>query len=133
MNVFIDTSAFFALLDRDDENHPLAAGAWKKILESAPRLITSNYILVETVALLQSRLGIEAVRSFQTEMVPAIHIEYVNADLHRLGISALLSTGKRRLSFVDCISFEMMRHFGLKHVFTFDAHFREQGFKTIPP
>jgi uncharacterized protein len=131
MNVFIDTSAFFALLDQD-ENHRVAAGAWKKILESTPRLITSNYILVETVALLQSRLGIEAVRLFQSEMVPAIHIEYVSADLHRLGIGALLSAGKRRLSLVDCISFEMMRHLGLDHVFTFDAHFRGQGFKTIP-
>jgi predicted nucleic acid-binding protein len=132
MNLFIDTSAFFALLDQDDDNHRRAAGAWGKILENGLRLITSNYIIVETVALLQSRLGIEAVRLFQTEMVPAIHIEYVTADLHRLGTSSLLSAGKRKLSLVDCVSVEMMRHLGLNQVFTLDAHFRGQGFDTLP-
>jgi uncharacterized protein len=132
MNLFIDTSAIYALLDLDDENHQLAAEAWKKILENGRRLITSNYILVETVALLQSRLGIEAVRVFHTEMVPLIHIEYVHADLHRLGVVSLLSAGKRKLSLVDCVSFEIMRQLGLNRVFAFDSHFRGQGFETIP-
>lgn len=132
MNVFLDTSALFALLDQGDDNHQRAARAWVKILENSARLITSNYILVETVALLQSRLGIEAVRAFQTEMVPAIHIEYVDADLHRLGVASLLSAGKRKLSLVDCVSFDIMRRLGLNHVFTFDAHFRGQGFETLP-
>lgn len=132
MNLFIDTSAFYALLDRDDDHHQRAAGAWGKIIETGARLITSNYILVETVALLQSRLGIEAVRSFQTEMVPAIHVEYVNADLHRVGISSLISAGKRKLSLVDCVSFEIMRQLGLTHVFAFDAHFGRQGFNVLP-
>jgi predicted nucleic acid-binding protein len=132
MNLFIDTSAFFALLVRDDKNHPRAASVWQKLLSGSDRLIASNYILVETVALLQSRVGVEAVRSFQLEMVPAIHIEYVNPDLHRLGMSSLLAAGKRKLSLVDCVSFEMMRHLGLNQVFTFDSRFKGQGFETIP-
>jgi uncharacterized protein len=132
MNLFIDTSAFFALLDQDDDNHQRAADAWRKILEHTTRLFTSNYVLIETVALLQNRLGMEAVRLFHTEMVPAVHIEYVNANLHRLGVSSLLAAGKRKLSLVDCVSFEMMRHLGLNHAFTFDSHFRGQGFEMIP-
>ena len=132
MNLFIDTSAFFALLDRDDGNHQRAAMAWAKILHVEGRLITSNYVIVETVALLQNRIGIEAVRSFQSDMVPALHVEYVDADLHRLGVVSLLSAGKRKLSLVDCVNFEMMRHLGLNHAFTFDSHFRRQGFETIP-
>jgi uncharacterized protein len=132
MNVFIDTSAFFALLDRDDENHQRAAAAWRKIIENGSRLITSNYILVETVALLQSRLGMEAVRVFQSEMIPTIHIEYVDADLHRLGIASLLSAGKRKLSLVDCVSFEIMRRLGLHQVLVFYSHFKGQGFNTLP-
>jgi predicted nucleic acid-binding protein len=41
MNLFIDTSAFFALLDQDDDNHRRTAGAWGKILENGLRLIRS--------------------------------------------------------------------------------------------
>ena len=61
-----------------------------------------------------------------------LFIEYVHADLHRLGIASLLSAGKRKLSLVDCVSFEIMRQLGLNRVFAFDSHFRGQGFETIP-
>jgi predicted nucleic acid-binding protein len=132
MNLFIDTSAFFALLDRDDGNHRRAAMAWAKTIQAEGRLITSNYVIVETVALLQNRIGMEAVRSFQSNMIPALHVEYVDADLHRLGMVSLLSAGKRKLSLVDCVNFEVMRHLGLNHAFTFDSHFKGQGFEIIP-
>jgi len=72
------------------------------------------------------------VRGFQTEMVPTIAIEFVDVDLHQLGIASLLAAGKRKLSLVDCVSFEIMRRLGLKHVFVFDAHFKGQGFDTLP-
>ncbi len=54
--VFIDTSAFFALLDADDAGHPEVKVAWLKLLETNALLVTSNYILVETFALMQIRL-----------------------------------------------------------------------------
>jgi predicted nucleic acid-binding protein len=64
MRVFIDTSAFYALLDRDDANHQRAKDVWTNLLKNENTLLTSNYVLVETFALVQHRLGIEAVRGF---------------------------------------------------------------------
>ena len=58
MRMFIDTSAFYALVDRDDEKYQKGKKAWPEILEAGHTLVTSNYILVETFALLQSRLGL---------------------------------------------------------------------------
>ncbi|MDL1961438.1 MAG: hypothetical protein LWX01_07015 [Deltaproteobacteria bacterium] len=58
--VFVDTSAFYALMDRSDNNFEKAAGLWRSFLEKDFYLQTSNYIIVETLALLQSRLGFEA-------------------------------------------------------------------------
>ena len=132
MTVFIDTSAFYALLDRDDENHLKAKNLWRGILEHRDMLMTSNYVLVETFALLQHRLGTEAVRGFQDDIVPVVHIEFVTLELHRSGVSAFLAASRRNLSLVDCVSFEVMRALGVKKVFAFDAHFREQGFTVEP-
>jgi len=73
MNCFTDTSAFYAVLDRDDENHPQAGRLWKKIIENEFRLVTTNYVIVETVALLQSRIGMEAVRVFHEDILPLVH------------------------------------------------------------
>ncbi len=131
MRIFIDTSAFYALLDRDDENHSKAETAWTSILSGENTLVTSNYILVETIALLQNRLGIEAVRGFHDDLLPLVNIEYVVPEAHRSGMSALLAASRRNLSLVDCVSFEVMRTSGIKTVFAFDPHFREQGFAPI--
>jgi predicted nucleic acid-binding protein len=132
MRLFIDTSAFFALLDKDDIHHLSAKKTWPELLQGDNSLVTSNYILVECFALIQSRLGLKAVRDFQDDLLPLIQVEYIDPDLHRSGISALLAASRRNLSLVDCISFEVMRALGIKAVFTFDPHFREQGFSVYP-
>ena len=132
MRVFIDTSAFYALLDRADEYHLKAGREWNRILDADYTLVTTNYILVETLALLQSRLGLEAVRKFQEDIFPLLSLEFITPKMHRLGTSALLSSSRRRLSLVDCTSFEVMRETGIRKVFSFDPHFKEQGFEILP-
>jgi predicted nucleic acid-binding protein len=57
MTVFIDTSAFFAVLDRDDANHLKAREQWRGILAHDQVMVTTNYVLVETFALLGTGLG----------------------------------------------------------------------------
>ncbi len=132
MRAFIDTSAFYALLDRDDANHRKAKDVWTNLLKNENAFITSNYILVEIFSLIQHRLGIEAVRGFQNDILPLVNIEFVAPELHRSGVSALLSASRRNLSLVDCVSFEMMRTLEIRTAFAFDPHFKEQGFHILP-
>jgi predicted nucleic acid-binding protein len=95
-------------------------------------LVTSNYVPVETFALLQGRLGLEAVRGFQEDVVSIVQVEFVTPEMHRAGTAALLSAGRRGLSLVDCVSLELMRDSGVKVAFAFYSHFQEQGFDVIP-
>ncbi len=132
MTIFVDTSAFYALLDRNDANHGESASTWREMMASDQNVVTTNYVLVETFALIQSRLGLKAVRSFQDDIVPVLSLEFVTLEMHQLGIAALLAAARRGLSLVDCVSFEVMRALGMKSVFTFDGHFRERGFTVIP-
>jgi predicted nucleic acid-binding protein len=132
MTVFIDTSAFYALLDADDGQHQPAKQAWATLVSEAAALVCSNYVVVETTALVQNRLGMEAVRVFQEDVLPVVRTEWVDEPTHQAGVTALLTAGRRHLSLVDCISFDLMRRFGMRRVFAFDEHFAEQGFEVIP-
>ena len=132
MTVFADTSALYTLLDRADANHKQAVSAWSSLLNRDERVFTSNYVLVESFALTQNRLGMDAVRLLQEDILPVIGIHFVDREVHRSGISAMLSAGRRNLGFVDCVSFEIMRTLGIKTAFTFGPHFKEQGFTVIP-
>lgn len=131
MPVYIDTSGIYALVDETDANHEAAADAWLALKDGRERLFSSSYVLLETVALIQSRLGLEAVRALETTLIPLITVRWVDADLHSRAIGALLTAGRRNLSLVDCVSFEVMREMDLDAAFAFDAHFAEQGFRLV--
>jgi predicted nucleic acid-binding protein len=131
MIVFIDTSAFLAVLDAGDANHAAAKALWEKMITAGDVLLCHNYILVETSALASRRLGIEAVRAFESDIVPILRIEWVTRNIHNAAVGALLVAARRTLSLVDCVSFEVMRRSEIQTVFAFDRHFREYGYETI--
>jgi predicted nucleic acid-binding protein len=132
MTVFIDTSAFYALLDRDDANHARAKKVWVQLFGQDDALVTSNYVVIESSALIQHRLGVDALRSFYEDVLPLVNVEWIDESLHRSGVSALLAAARRKLSLVDCLSFEIMRKEGIKTAFVFDPHFAEQGLSSVP-
>ncbi len=47
-------------------------------------------------------------------------------------MSALLAASRRKVSLVDCLSFEEMRRYGIRSAFAFDFRFSEQDFLLIP-
>ena len=132
MTYFLDTSAFIAILDADDAWHRAADEFWKQLVNEESLLITSNYVVVEVCAVAQRRLGLEAVRTFQVDILPIIRIWWVDEPTHLAAMSALLMAGRRQLSLVDCTSFEIMRRVGVVRAFAFDRHFVEQGFECFP-
>jgi predicted nucleic acid-binding protein len=131
--VFCDTSALFAVLDRDNEAHAEAARSWRALLASETQLFTTNYVVVEMAALLQHRLGLDAVRRFQLDMMPIVELEWIDQTAHDRAMQALLTANRRRLSLVDCASFDAMRRLGITTSFEFDQHFMEQGFERYRP
>ncbi|MBI3361893.1 MAG: PIN domain-containing protein [Chloroflexi bacterium] len=130
--MLVDTSAFLAVLNADDENHESAKRLWTELNNQQINLVCNNYVLVETFALAQHRLGMPAVRALQEDVVPVLQIEWVDESAHHAAVTAMLTAARRKLSLVDCASFETMRRMGLKTAFTFDHHFREQGFTCLP-
>jgi predicted nucleic acid-binding protein len=132
MTIFVDTSALYAVLCQDDANYVAAAQYWKQVLLSEESLVCTNYVLIETIALLQHRLGMKAVKVFQDSVCPVFSIEWIDSDHHNSAVDSLLTANRRNLSLVDCTSFVIMRHLGIQNVFAFDEHFAEQGFTCLP-
>jgi predicted nucleic acid-binding protein len=128
LTVFVDTSALFALLDAEDAGHAVAFPAWSSGIDDCAGFVTTNYVLVETISLVQRRLGIDAVRILIDEMLPMIDTLWVTDTDHTAALNALLAAGRRQLSLVDCVSFSVMRRLGIREYLGADPHFEEQGF-----
>jgi predicted nucleic acid-binding protein len=129
--VFVDTSAFYALMDRSDKNYEQAAALWKDLVEKDLYLNTSNYVIVETLAILQSRLGFEAANLWYRDVLSLAEVLWIEGSIHDLAHELWLGLGRSKLSFVDCVSFVTMRHYKIEKIFVFDRHFEEQGFEIV--
>jgi len=129
--VFIDTSAFYALMDRSDKYHQSASKLWAHFLEKDYFLKTSNYVTVETLALLQNRLGFEAADLWSRDVLGIVETIWIDEVIHNLAFEIWLSLGRRKLSLVDCASFVIMRQNKMEKVFGFDKHFTDQGFEVL--
>ncbi len=130
--IFVDTSAIFALVNTAETNNLAALDTWNGFGNNDVDLISNNYVIVESISLIQGRLGLSVVRKLLDNVLPFIQVIWVDEDQHSAIVQDVLSANRRQLSLVDYSSFVTMRREGIETAFTFDAHFREQGFRVIP-
>lgn len=129
--VFADTSALLALLNTEDQDHDRAARAFAALRARQALLVSTSFVLVETYALVGRRLGVDAIRTFRSDVAPLLDVVWVDEALHDAGLDLLLDRRKRLLSLVDAVSFVTMRLKGLTEAFAFDPHFQQEGFSLV--
>jgi predicted nucleic acid-binding protein len=126
---FVDTSAIIAVTDPNDLNHVLASRLWTELLATRSTLLTTNYVVVETTALMHARRGLPIVRRFVSDIVPVLAVEWIGPEIHEKALSAVLAGGRGGPSLVDSVSFEVMKRHELTVALSFDRHFDDQGYQ----
>jgi len=126
--IFLDTSAIFALADQRDIYHAAAVRMFDKARDNGEEMLTHSYILVESAALLERRLGLQVALKFLKE-VTQFHIIWIDEDLHNASVQRLAKSRPADLSLVDAVSFQVMEIENIKHYMGFDQHFAEGNFQ----
>jgi predicted nucleic acid-binding protein len=132
VSVFADTSAFYALLVRTDSAHEPVRSSFGRLVEERRPIWTTSFVIVETMALLQHRIGLAAARDFDEDVLPVVRIRWVDDALYRLGTDRLWREDRRQVSLVDAVSFAFMKHQGLRVALAVDPHFAAAGFEVVP-
>lgn len=132
--IFVDSGAWLALADRRDRYHETAVAVYPQLLRQIPRLVTTNLVIAETYNLIRRRLGYEAGIKFlqssrQTSRLVRV---YSDADLEIAAEEILQQYADQTFSFVDAVSFAVMKQRDLEQVFAFDHHFQVMGFTLLP-
>ena len=125
--IFLDTSAIYALADEGDANHGDAVDLFSAALANAEELLVHNYILVESAFLLQRRLGLSSALQLLND-AKAFRVHWIREEDHDNAVALLTQRGRRAISLVDCMSFVVMRDYGVKESLGFDSDFEREGF-----
>ncbi len=132
--VFIDTWAWRAVADLGDAGHGLAVAIGRDLRRRGERLVTSDYVLDESVTGLRRWIGASAASRWlerTRDLVEdgAVELLWIN-EARFEAASALFGdlNGKfPDLSLTDCVSFAMMREVRIDVAFTADDHFVKAG------
>jgi len=130
LRVFLDTGAFLALADEDDDYHTAAKSIYTELLQSKAQLLTSNFVLSETYTLIRSKVSHQAAVEFMKRLdQTGIKVLRVSEAIEQTGKAIFVRYDDKDFSFVDCTSFALIDHHRLDQAFAFDGHFRQYRFK----
>ncbi len=135
--LFVDTSAFLALVNEDDKNHDAAARFHEDIKNGRVRIkkiITSDYIIDETLTRIRYSVGHREAVEWGKDILASKVVEKIEVgkEIFALAWKLFETYEDKRLSFTDCTSFAIMKKHGIERSFSFDDDFERMGFIPLP-
>jgi predicted nucleic acid-binding protein len=137
--IFVDTWAWLALANRKDAYHSTAQKCYAEIKADGLKLVTSDYVLDETITALFRNVAYKNAVQFVESlflMVNGARLSLERITESRFEAAWLLRKryqDKPDISFTDLTSIVLMQELAINRVFTGDTHFEEAnlGFEIL--
>lgn len=132
--VFLDTGYLIALEAADDQHHRAASRHWSAYVASRPRIVTTSFVLDEVATFFNRRDRHAKAVEIGERLLgsPSVRLVHVDEELFSAAWSYFRQRADKRFSLTDCVSFVLMERVGIECALTFDAHFVQAGFRTLP-
>jgi uncharacterized protein len=128
--VFVDSGAFYGHLVAEDAAHDMAVALFTRAKTENWDLVTTNFIVAETYALLinRARRGRqEALRLLDAVQAGTFRVERVTPDDEARAMALVRQHADKGYSLCDAMSFVVMERLGITEALAFDRHFVEYG------
>ncbi len=130
--IFVDTSGWANLFVATESYHSLATEWFSQAIREGREMVTTNYVLTELVALLNSPLRIPRPQLFQyvdaVKTASYVTVVHIDGAMDAAAWFLLKSRSDKSWSLVDATSFLVMRQLGILESLTSDRHFEQAGF-----
>jgi predicted nucleic acid-binding protein len=130
-DVFVDTAGWAELADKTQPFHKVATNLYRQAKQQDRKLVTTNYVLAETVELLTSPLRLPRTRIIgyiqSLRQSPYIEIVHIDEELDEQAWQLLAARQDKMWSLVDCSSFVVMQVLGITEALITDHHFEQAG------
>ena len=130
--IFVDTSAWYASSSARDAHHQDAKLFLASVRE---QLITSDYVVDETLTLFRTRGENQHALRFGAEVIEGSFAEIITIDDKDFADAwdVFQRFHDKAWSFTDCTSRVVMERLGIQRAFAFDDDFRQFGTVAVVP
>ena len=103
-------------------------------LASGGLLVTTKYVIDETLTTIRMRLGLGAAERWWKQVDGSSRLRTEVIDPGRCDKARAVFFGYRDkdFSFTDCTSFVVMEELRLRQALTLDRHFAQMGYEVLP-
>jgi predicted nucleic acid-binding protein len=132
-SIFIDTSALIAIMNKKDQYHARAIDIFTAIVKGNNNLIITSHIFAETITRIERKVSAKQAILAGKMLLNNNGIKII---IPQEGIidnawNIFQKYQDQEFSFVDCISFAVMKEMRITKAFAFDKHFKIIGFETL--
>lgn len=133
--LFADTSGWGNIVDAGQPYHSLATAIYRSARSEGRKIVTTNYIVAELVALMTRPLRIprptliDFIESLRTS--PHVEIVHIDQQMDEQTWELFRSRPDKEWSWTDCASFVVMKQRGILEALTTDHHFEQAGFVRL--
>ena len=129
--VFVDTSAWVAAANVSDSRHGSVQELLTQLRQHGTRLVTTNFVLAETYTLIRRYLDHTKAVAFHDDVVEAavdprvLDVQWASRWDESAAWEIFKKCDDKSFSYVDCVSFAVMKRLGLRDALACDRHFVE--------
>lgn len=133
ISVFVDTSAWIALLNSSDALHESAHQVMHDLRQQHAHLVTTDFVLLEVANAFAAPGSRTQAIAFINELwqMPFLTIVPVSQQSFFDGWNMYSQRSGKAWSLTDCISFTVMNHYAITLAFTSDYRFEQAGFVIL--
>lgn len=132
INVLVDTDALLGSVDSGDLLHDRAVLVLEMLVRGSFQLVVGTNILLETATLVSQKVGKQKATELLDDLRSGKYVVvHPDQEWWQQGEQIFREVRSKNISYSDCVSFAIARRLGIQWVFSFDVHFKQQGFKRI--
>ena len=129
---YVDTSAFYAYLVRNDRFHGPVSHYFITAVSEGRSLFSSSFVLGETLGLLQFRHGVEAATRFMADVYPLVMWRWVDAKMFDDMWDIVRNSVRRSFTVVDASAVTCIRERPGSVCVAIDTDLTGFGFDVYP-
>jgi predicted nucleic acid-binding protein len=137
IKVFIDSTGWYALVQKNHDHHEVAKEYFQQILDSRTRLYTNNTEITSAISIIKQNCGLSVATEFsklidQSVLSTNLNVSWLTRRLHRSALKQFFSIKEPNIEIRHCLIFEEVKKKKINFIFSFDDTLKSFGIPLMP-